>query len=526
MNKVKIMDAPLGSIMRSGASHGGHVYWVKEASAADFAQFYQSHYEKYDNGSQSVYSTWQEAVNACVANVGDVIYLSEGYTLTISDASGLDLNKAGVCTFGLGVGDSRPKITFDTADTADLDVGADDQLVDNVVFVNDVDGLNEPIDIEANVDRITFSNCEFRDDTASKQTDRWFQTAATNTGLQLINCKHVGSDTAGATSFITITGGSKHVIKGLVSNGDFSAGNIELLTTLTGDLLIEDCTLENANAVDVNVEGNSLSSTGWIRNCSMRLATDGQTTWVNNVGAITIFNSFGADNSGEAGTRIGTASSGDVEADVAEILTDTGTTIPALHTVPSADATANTNMRDVIGNKTDAAATGAVSTTESLMAYAKQNVTNTEAAATSLNVIEYAASTAPAVMVNNDVIFTIAGGPIEVVELISVCVTDNDGTASTLQYSHDPTAGAATTFSAASASLASVVAGASVVLQGTTLATAPLVNASGAGLTAMGGVGIILQAGTISLTIGVGSTTGTWSHYLRYKPFKQGTTVT
>jgi len=42
--------------------------------------------------------------------------------------------------------------------------------------------------------------------------------------------------------------------------------------------------------------------------------------------------------------------------------------------VPVADSTANTAQRDVVGNKTDAAATGAVSTTESIMAYVKQLV--------------------------------------------------------------------------------------------------------------------------------------------------------
>jgi len=56
--------------------------------------------------------------------------------------------------------------------------------------------------------------------------------------------------------------------------------------------------------------------------------------------------------------------------------------------VQTADATTNLEERDVIGNKTDAAAAGAVSATESLMAYSKQNVTNTEAAATSLSTID------------------------------------------------------------------------------------------------------------------------------------------
>lgn len=327
------------------------------------------------DGTLRYFDDVDSAIGECTANAGDRILAMPGHTETITAASGIDMDVAGVSLIGLGLGSDRPTITFTTVDSADMDFGADNLLIKNIVFVCGVDGLDEPLDIEASVDNVTFEDCEFRDDTASMQTDRWIQTAATNTNLKLINCEHVGSDTAGAVAFITITGGSGHVIKNLVSNGNFSAGNIQLLTTLTNDILIDGCILENANAVDVNIEGNSLSSTGWIRNTMCRLATDGQTTWINNVGLITIYESFGADNSGEAGQRIGTANSGSIEDDVNEILTDTGTTIPALHTVPTADVTTNTNMRDVVGNKTDAAAAGAVSATESLMAYAKQVVT-------------------------------------------------------------------------------------------------------------------------------------------------------
>jgi len=54
------------------------------------------------------------------------------------------------------------------------------------------------------------------------------------------------------------------------------------------------------------------------------------------------------------------------------------TTTPALFgtNVPTADSTANNVSADVVGNKSDAAAAGAVTTTESLMAYAKQTVTD------------------------------------------------------------------------------------------------------------------------------------------------------
>lgn len=128
-------------------------------------------------------------------------------------------------------------------------------------------------------------------------------------------------------------------------------------------------------------------------------------------------------------------------------------------------------------------------------------------------------------LVNGTTIFTIAGGPIEILSLVARCVTTNDGTASTLQWSADPTDGVAATFSAASASLASVAAGGMVILQGTTLATAPLVNASGVGLGQQVTNGIVVGAGIITTTVGVGSTTGTWQHHLRYRPLARGVTV-
>lgn len=121
-----------------------------------------------------------------------------------------------------------------------------------------------------------------------------------------------------------------------------------------------------------------------------------------------------------------------------------------------------------------------------------------------------------AVMVNGDDIFTVSGGPILVLGLVSVCVTPNNATASTLQYRSVPTVGTAQTISAASASLANAAAGATVSLLGTALTTAANLSANGAnlGMTAP----MVVPAGVIDVVIGVGSTTGTWEHYLYYLP--------
>ena len=132
------------------------------------------------------------------------------------------------------------------------------------------------------------------------------------------------------------------------------------------------------------------------------------------------------------------------------------------------------------------------------------------------------AATAAKVMVNSDVIFTVVGGPIAIVELVSVCVTVNDATASTIQYKSTPVTGTAATISGATTSIAAATtgAGASVRLTPTALSTAPVIIASTAsvslGLVAQNK--IVVQEGTISLVVGIGSTTGTWRHFLTYLP--------
>lgn len=128
-----------------------------------------------------------------------------------------------------------------------------------------------------------------------------------------------------------------------------------------------------------------------------------------------------------------------------------------------------------------------------------------------------------AVMVNGNDIFTITGGPIEILALGAICVTADDGTASTLQYRADGTDGSATTITGASASLASAAAGTIVTAVPGTLATAPAVYANGVGIN--GTVGIIVPAGIIEIVIGVGSTTGTWKHFMRYRPLVTGVQV-
>jgi hypothetical protein len=133
-------------------------------------------------------------------------------------------------------------------------------------------------------------------------------------------------------------------------------------------------------------------------------------------------------------------------------------------------------------------------------------------------------ATGAKVMVNGDTIFTIANGPILIWSLVSECITANDGTGSTLQYQSAPTVGSATTISGATSTLASVAAGATVILTPTALSTAPVIALAAAGGVQLGLVAqnkIMVREGTIKIVVGVGSTTGTWVHYLSYIPLAE-----
>lgn len=125
-------------------------------------------------------------------------------------------------------------------------------------------------------------------------------------------------------------------------------------------------------------------------------------------------------------------------------------------------------------------------------------------------------------MVNGDVIFNVVGD-VQILTLISECQTVNNATASTLQYSvTNNTSATSQTLSAASPSLASAPAGSSVLIQPASLTNAPvLTTASGVGVIPWGAIRIAGNS-QIKLVIGVGSTTGTWQHYVLYQPLENG----
>jgi|TARA_Y100000310_G_scaffold309531_1_gene353715 hypothetical protein len=279
------------------------VYTVKNTGQGTGDDFYVHHTGSGDgfNPDQPV-SGIDAAIALCAASKGDTIHVMEGHAETLSGAAAIACDVAGITIQGHGRGTDRPQITLDNT-AATITVTAANVTIRNIHFLNGVDALVVGIPVTAA--HCLIEDCLF-DDPSTLNTLHWITLSAAADYFELVNCENAGTDTAGNTGFITMAAADHVKIIHLVSHGDFAAANIDASAAPT-NILIEDCVLENANAVDVNIEMFA-AATGWIRYCSLTIPTDGEVTWINTPGALALFENYGVNDDGETGMIVGTVS--------------------------------------------------------------------------------------------------------------------------------------------------------------------------------------------------------------------------
>ena len=519
-------------------THPGKVFWVYNGSALLTGQKAGSDGNK--GTFDAPFATIDYAIGQCTADRGDIIFVKAGHSETITAAAGIDADVAGIAIVGLGSGRNRPTINFSTAATADIDIDAANITIKN--FFIDVTGIDEvTAALDVNAADFTLEGCEVLMADGTGQAVEFIVTAAAADRMSVLN-NIIRAPNAGANNAISIEGTPDGiVIAGNRIYGDFADACIHNPTgNVATNLVIDSNYLQNDQAGDHAIELVSACTGTISRN---HLVTDAIATAVDQ-GSCNAFDNLYYDSSdtdaGASAFPITTTTGGVSIENVQDALYGAD----GIVTFPSGAAAGNNvSIAEVLRYVQDQVinGTGTVLDTNTSLygvlagasgiptypaaAAPANSVSLAEVAREIYDQSDKAVTNSTATLVNGTTIFTIAGGPIEILSLVARCVTDNDGTASTLQWSADPTDGAAATFSAASASLASVTAGATVVLQGTTLATAPLVNTTSVGLGQQVTNGIVVGAGIITTTVGVGSTTGTWQHHLRYRPLARGVTV-
>lgn len=140
---------------------GGKTFLVCPSAHPNF-QNLQSLFVSDLDGTVRFFTTLAAALAATTAARGDVIYIAEGYTDTITSATTLGLSVSGVTIIGLGYGSLRPTITYTTATSARIAVSAANITLKNIIFVANFGDIVTAFLLTTAQDFDVF-DCEFRD---------------------------------------------------------------------------------------------------------------------------------------------------------------------------------------------------------------------------------------------------------------------------------------------------------------------------------------------------------------------------
>lgn len=288
------------------------------------------------------FATLDYAIGQCTASNGDVIYVMPGHTESITTAAGIAADVAGISIIGLGNGNNRPVITIASTDNAGtMTVSASNVKISNLVLVCNDDGLTNAL-------VVTGDNCdidiEFQDTSSTVE-------AATAVRLDTANNCNL------RLKYLGFTGGNAVVSAVRVDDCD----NVRIYIDAYG--VVSTAWVEMVDVASTNVSVRGQMYTQGITNFTRDVVdTVTGSTW----DAVIFDASAGATISGGSAAALAT--------DDITALATAISTIDEYHDVPAANNVLNAQINEVIGNKEDAAASGAVTTTDTLVAYIKQIV--------------------------------------------------------------------------------------------------------------------------------------------------------
>jgi hypothetical protein len=464
-NGITSMGVP---VIGSGDIPTGTAYWFVDSNHGS-------------NGNEGTwempYATIDHAIGKCTANGGDIIVVKPGHAETLASAGAITADIAGVTIYGLGNDADRPELTFSTSTAASCLVTAANVKILNIVGIAGINALANPFHIQASG---FTGDIEWRDDSSTVEAARAVLTTAAADRLSL-RLKYRGQP--------------------------------------TGDACVNAVRLVGVDGADIEIDAYGLASTGWIEfittastnvNINGRMYNQGTTD-----GSKNVINTGGLSCTWDAVIFDVTAGASYSGGSGAALAQDDVSAVSAALLVPSPDVSTNTYSRDATGNKSDAAVY-TPGTTKSNTAYVKGAIDVAE---------KCVATTAATMTMATDDLFTIAGGPIELVSLVGVFQTVNTGAASTFQIQANATAGGATVMSIASSSTSGAAAGTYLVLPAAAGSAVTAVTA-GAHLNLLPSELWTIPVGKIQAIVGGAGTVGTVQWYLRYKPMAPGVTVT
>jgi hypothetical protein len=213
----------------------------------------------------SPYQTLPYALTQATASNGDIIYLMPGSAVTVSSATALAISVAGISIIGLGVGNARPTITLDTANTATIAVSAANVMFQNCIIVANFLSIAAAFTLTTAVG-FKLIGCEFRETSAVLNFLNIIKsTGAANTidDLYVANNVWNGLGTTSVNAFILTANDidNAQIINNTVILARTADASI-LLTVTTGVLTNLICSYNNVQSQQTATTAGSLINVG------------------------------------------------------------------------------------------------------------------------------------------------------------------------------------------------------------------------------------------------------------------------
>ena len=242
--------SPAAFLARLGIFTTGKIFYVGSTAtgALDVAS-------NAGDDPDSPFATIDYAIGKCTANKGDVILVLPGHAETVSAASGIDFDVAGVTCIGLGEGAARPAITM-SAVASTIEFAAASVWMRNFVIsctgdttivcdVNAADCVLDSLDIRSSAGKEFVTAIDINGGGANV-CDR----------TVVRDCTIASTLAAGAARGVELGEvADRGLVKGCTILGDYSDAAVHNITgKVLTNLAVEDCFLENTQTGDHAIE--------------------------------------------------------------------------------------------------------------------------------------------------------------------------------------------------------------------------------------------------------------------------------
>lgn len=247
------------------------IFFVLSTSNARFGDL-SSEFPVDKDGVPRVYGTIDAAIGSCIAGRGDVIYVLPGHTESITSATSLACDVAGVRIQGMGEGANRPTLTWTTAITANIPVSAANVTIDNMILdMTGFDAITAGITVTAA--GFTLSNSLVITASSSAQATLALLTTAAANNMSITGSRFLGTPNAGTAAAIRVVGGANLSVRGNTFIGAYTTtlGAIDNATTACTLAQVENNFISNTTASSTVAMTFQAASTGMISNNRMQI---------------------------------------------------------------------------------------------------------------------------------------------------------------------------------------------------------------------------------------------------------------